>query len=237
MPPRRLRSAQEPQWGDEPLRIIPEPPRTELRGVVDRPMPPDVVDDDMPEAFVPAPEFWEWIRDTFVLGSGPLQNPEHEHLIDASVGVLWTNAINISKQRTIYATAEIPQIQAGGWKRARFECQLRQWFPEPIDFLLTFSASECMRLDDRSFCALVEHELYHCAPQLDQYGNPKFNDKTGRPMYAIRGHDVEEFTGVVRRYGATSWEVRALVNAANQPPLIDGASIDIACGTCAVKAA
>lgn len=200
-------------------------------------MPPDTVDHDAPEVFVPAPAFAEWIKETFIGGSGPLANADHAHLLEARIGVLWTNAINIAKQRTILATAEIPQIQAGGWKRARFEWQLRQWFPEPIDFLLTFSGPECAVLDDRSFCALVEHELYHCAQAEDQFGSPKFRRDSGEPMFALRGHDVEEFTGVIRRYGATSADVRALVQAANARPLIDGASIDIACGVCAAIAA
>jgi hypothetical protein len=65
------------------------------------------------------------------------------------------------------------------WKRGRAEQQLRDWFEADIDFLLTFYAPECARLDDRSFCALVEHELYHCAQERDQYGAPKFDRESG----------------------------------------------------------
>nr|WP_234857392.1 putative metallopeptidase [Sinorhizobium meliloti] len=36
----------------------------------------------------------------------------------------------------------------------------------------------------------------------------------------IRGHDVEELLGVVCRYGADAADVRAIVDAANQPPVI-----------------
>lgn len=218
-------------WLHEPLRTAPVT-TIERRGEVARPYPPAGCGDDEPETFVPAPQFAEWIRDTFLNGSGPLQNEDHAHLLDASLGVLWTNAVNRRQMRDILATAEIPTIQAGGWKRARHEHQLREWFGAVPDFLLTFYAPVCTVLDDRAFCALVEHELYHCAQQVDGYGSPMFSRDTGLPLFAMRGHDVEEFTGVVRRYGVTSGDVRELVAAANQAPLLPGEPIARACGAC-----
>lgn len=206
----------------------------ERRGVVARPYPPTECGEDWPVTFLPAPELTEWIRDTFILGSGPLANEEHEHLADARIGVLWTNAINKTKMRIVLATAEIPSIQAGGWRRARHEHQLRQWFDVEPDFLLTFSAPDCARLDDRAFCALVDHELRHCAQAEDAYGSPKFSQHTGAPIYAIRGHDSEEFIGTARLFGrvALSKGTRDLIDAANAEPLFPGSAIDIACGTC-----
>jgi hypothetical protein len=158
-------------------------------------------------------------------------NEEHAHLLDARIGVLWTNAINIRQQRAVMATAEILQTMGGAWKRARAEQQLRDWFAMAPDFILTFYAPDVARLDDRSFCALIEHELYHCAQHEGENG-PAFDRQSGRPIYAIRGHDVEEFTPVVRRYGPTSADVQAMVDAANVAPLLGDGPIDIACGTC-----
>lgn len=224
-----------PEWGALQLRTTPTA-HLERRGVTARPFPPEVCDDDRPETFVTDDAFAEWLRETFVAASGPLENEDHAHLLDAHIGVLWTNAINVTKGRHVLATAEIPSIQAGGWRRARFEYQLREWFGAEPDFVLTFSAVDCALLDDRAFCALVEHELYHCAQRLKD-GMPQWSKKTGKPIYTIRGHDVEEFVGVVRRYGVTSSDVRHLVDAANQRPLIDGQPIAIACGTCMARAA
>lgn len=224
-------------WGDEPLRIDPARIALERRISASRPHPPDEVGDDAPERFVPDANFADWIRGTFIDATGPLANDAHEHLSDARIGVLWTNAINSTKMRRVMATAEIPQTMGGAWKRGRAEQQIRDWFDSDVDFLLTFYAPECSVLDDRSFCALVEHELYHCAQAVDQYGEPKFDRMTGAPLYAIKGHDVEEFTGVVRRYGATSNDVRELVAAANTRPLIGSDPIALACGTCARAAA
>src|SRR5205807_2693567 len=74
--PRTRRAPTDPPsdaWGAEALRVPPEG-RTHLerRGIVARPMPPESCDDERPETFVPAPEFEEWIRGTFIDASGPL---------------------------------------------------------------------------------------------------------------------------------------------------------------------
>ena len=52
----------------------------------------------------------------------------------------------------------------------------------------------------------------------------------------MRGHDVEEFVGVVRRYGASP-DVQALVDAANKPAEVGKLNISRACGTCLLKLA
>lgn len=63
-----------------------------------------------------------------------------------------------------------------------------------------------------SWC-VVEHELYHAAQETDAFGAPKFNRSTGRRVFTIRGHELEEFVGVVRRYGADAAGVRGIVDA------------------------
>ena len=65
---------------------------------------------------------------------------------------------------------------------------------------------------------------------------PKFT-QDGRPSFAIRGHDVEEFVGVVARYGATAAGVSEMVEAASRGPTIALADIAGVCGTCSLKVA
>ena len=84
--------------------------------------------------------------------------------------------------------------------------------------------------------ALAEHEMYHCGQERDEFGAPKFR-KSGLPAFAMRGHDVEQFVGVVRRYGAGAAGVMAMVDAANRPPEIADIRIAQACGTCRLRAA
>lgn len=85
--------------------------------------------------------------------------------------------------------------------------------------------------------ALVEHELYHAARHVDAFGAPKFSRSIGRPMFFVCGHDVDEFVGFVRRYGADAAGVRAMVDAANQKPEIARVQIAHACGRCRLKVA
>lgn len=206
-----------------------------------RPFPPlelvEIASMDALDRFEPAHNLRDWIMETFIDGDGPLVNEEHAHLTDASLGVLWTNAENTRNMRMVLGQTELmPPMSMGKWQRARAIQQIEDWFDGMPDFLLTFNAPACAAMNDASFCALIEHELYHCAQKLDQYGMPKFGDD-GRPSFCIRGHDVEEFVGVVRRYGADAAGVRPMIDAANSRPLVDGADIDGICGTCALKVA
>jgi hypothetical protein len=105
------------------------------------------------------------------------------------------------------------------------------------DFLITLDAVICADLDDATWCALLDHELYHCGHARTIYDTPKY-DRRGRPVYAMLGHDVEAFIGVTRRWGVGAAEngVAGLVDAAQRRPLIAQAQIDIACGNCLRRA-
>jgi hypothetical protein len=201
-----------------------------------RPHPPPNVDEVARDAFVPAPEVESWIRTAFLDPSGPLHNPDHQHLEFAKLGVLWTNKTYRKQQRWILGQAEDPKGNTGGaWKKGQREQQLEQWFHVVPDFVITLYAPRLKAFDDRSFCAIVEHELYHCAQDTNEFGAPRFH-KDGSPMFAIRGHDVEEFFGVAARYGLPK-DLRALVELANQQPQLPDAIIEGACGTCLARAA
>ncbi|YCI04588.1 hypothetical protein M1D34_22350 [Ensifer sp. D2-11] len=100
------------------------------------------------------------------------------------------------------------------------------------DFIITLDADYCRRCGAAEFMALVEHELYHAAQETRP---AKFSRSTGRRIFTIRGHDVDEFVGVVRRYGADAAGMRAIVDAANRRPEIARAQIAHACGTCQLR--
>lgn len=207
-----------------------------------RPYPPEELatlsEVEMMDRFVPSPELAEWITETFLDEESDMFNADHAHLRDAAIGVLWTNCDNNRNMRSIIGQAELmPPMAMGKWQRARAIQQVEEWFGSMPDFLLTFSAPAAHGMDDASFCALVEHELYHCAQKLGRYGMPAFNKETGAPIFVMRGHDVEEFVGVVARYGADASGVTAMVNAAKAGPAIGRATIAGACGTCSLKVA
>jgi putative metallopeptidase len=215
----------------EVIRLFPEPSRLK------RPAPPAAMLDAQNfegPTFVPAPELESWLRSTFIDEGAPLQNEDHFHLRYAQIGVLWTSIENSRHGRRVVGQAERGDPTAmGRWAKARAELQVIGWFGDIPDFILTFDARYAALCSDAQWCALVEHELSHCGVERDQFGAPKFRKSTGLPVYTLRGHDVEEFVGVVRRYGAAAAGVQAMIDAAALGPTIAAADIDFACGNCA----
>lgn len=205
-----------------------------------RPYPPEQLLD--PELFhglyLPAPDVVEWIEKTFLDDESPLFNEEHIHLKEASIGVLWTNDANAKLGRAVVGQAEMPLFRCGRWQKGRQEQQMREWFGSTPEFLITIDARYAAQASDAEFCALVEHELYHCGQERDEYGVPKFT-KDGFPKFTMRGHDVEEFVGIVRRYGAgnAAGDTAKMIEAAKKPAEIAQADIAHMCGTCMLKAA
>lgn len=209
-----------------------------VRKAARRPLPPAGFLELREAAFIPAREVLEWLHVNILDESGAIHNPEHSHLKDADLCVLWANGGFNSKGRTVIGTAEQVAFRCNAWQRGRQEQQMCEWFGRVPEYLITLDAQYAAHCDDASFCALVEHELYHIAHKLDQYGAPSFT-KDGLPKLGIRGHDVEEFVGVVRRYGVgdPGGALAKLAAAARGPAQVSSAAISGACGTCLSKAA
>lgn len=193
---------------------------------MDRPQPPT---EHWPE-IVPAPELRDWAMDTFVREGGRLRNEDHIHLLDADIGFLWARTGFIKASRLVLGQAEQVAFRAGGWQKARAEQQMVEWFGGIPDFLITLAADYCAECSDAEFCALVEHELLHIGQELDEFGSPKFT-RDGLPKLRLKGHDVEEFVSVVRRYGPSA-EVQRIIDAAKNVPEVSRVDVARACGTC-----
>ena len=199
-----------------------------------RPLPPE----EMPASFLPAPEVQAWIRAQIFAEDGALHNPDHKHLLDADLAVLWAHEGFESKGRTVIGQAEELMFRCNRWQRGRQEQQMAQWFGRVPEYLLTFDASYSAKCSDIEWCALVEHELYHVAQKRDDFGAPAFT-KDGRPKLGIVAHDVEEFVGVVRRYGPGSagGNLARLIEAGKSAPEVGRVAIAGACGTCLLRVA
>ncbi|WKW34843.1 hypothetical protein KIH13_12480 [Pseudomonas viridiflava] len=184
---------------------------------------------------IPAKDVWRWIQAEILADTGSIHNEDHAHLIDADICMMWASSAFTKQGRTVLGQAEQVAFRAGGWQKARMEQQMRDWFGHVPAYIITLAADYCSQCSDADFCALVEHELYHIAQATDQYGAPKFT-QDGLPKLEMRSHDVEEFVGVVRRYGASP-DVQLLVDAANKPAEVGKFNISRACGTCLLKLA
>lgn len=185
---------------------------------------------------IPADGVHEWLHSQIISEEGMLHNPDHFHLLEADIVFMWASNAFTKKGRTVLGQCEEVMIRAGGWQKARMEQQMYEWFGRIPDFIITLAADYCAQCSDLEFCALVEHELYHIAQETDEFGAPKFYRDSGLPKLKLRGHDVEEFVGVVRRYGA-SHDVQQLVDVANRPAEVAQLDIARACGTCMLKLA
>lgn len=199
------------------------------------PKPPKRIIQSPHPLFEPADALEEWLRRTFLKQESAFYNPEHDHLNSADIGALWTNVTNVRQMRRIAAEARMAKPQAKGpWAKAREEMQMRQWFGlRQLDFLITVDAVLWTEFLSEQCLALSDHELYHCAQAVDRYLIPKFHRDSGLPVFALRGHDVEEFVGVVRRWGVVDNEVEALVAAGNAKPLFGARDISRFCGVAA----
>ena len=205
-----------------------------------RPYPPnDFITPHIPHPYtrlIPADEIYDWVDKQIIMESGNLYNPDHFHLHTADIAFMWASSAFEKKGRTVLGQCEEVMMRAGGWQKARMEQQMHEWFGRIPTFIITLAADYCAQCSDLDFCALVEHELYHICHATDEFGAPKFKRDTGLPVLKMRGHDVEEFVGVVRRYGA-SRDVQEMVDAANNRPEVAHVDVARACGTCMLRLA
>jgi hypothetical protein len=191
-----------------------------------------------PGSITPAPRLRDWTREVFIQEGGALQNSDQEHLQHARIGMCWTTVEWHRKDKRIAGEAQLARPQgSNAWSKARERRQLRRMFDEfeaLPDFLITVNADWVTgRLDEGTpyaVCALIEHELYHCAQGTDADGFPAFDSQTGRPKWTIDPHDVEEFVGVAERYGAATDDLQRMQGALRRGPTVEEATVEATCG-------
>lgn len=209
-----------------------------------RPYPPPDLglasrdDGTWPASFADAPEVHAWIVAEVLDPEGRLHNPDHRHIDAGDFAVMWAGRRAESKGMRIAGTMEKLQLQEKTWSGQRAADVIHGIYPLTPDHLMTLDAEICRTCGDAEFCALVEHELYHLGQVRDAMGAPQF-DREGRPKLCIRGHDVEEFIGVVARYGTghADSNLSRMIAAARAGPTVQQARISAACGVCALKLA
>lgn len=203
---------------------------------MERPLPPrEMFRFDGP-AFLPAAGMDTFVRATFFDPESPLFIEEHAILEQATFGYLWAAPEAQDRNRSIIGTAQLVRPPQKKWSTLRSWHQVFAWFG-PIDYLITLSAPYCIdsTASDAEVLALIDHELCHCC-QAEKDGVPLFNRETGVPIWGMRGHDVEQFVGVVDRWGAGPSGVVELVEAATRAPRfgeVDIRAVLGGCGTCA----
>lgn len=81
------------------------------------------------------------------------------------------------------------------------------------DFLVLIDAHIWAGLSPEHKLALMHHELMHAWVETEDDGETPKLTKDGRFRWAIRGHDVEDFTATVERFGLWNEDLVAMARA------------------------
>jgi Putative phage metallopeptidase len=113
--------------------------------------------------------------------------------------------------RSILGAVHLPRVQ--GMLKGIFAWMLERSFGAVPDFLVILDADYWAQCSPLQREILIYHETQHMAIRRDTDGDFVIDDDTGRAKFTTAGHDVEEFTSVVRRYGAYDDTLRAFISA------------------------
>lgn len=151
-----------------------------------------------------------------IIAERVLDLPEHAHLREGEAHIEWLfrAAPQIKAGRQILGTCHLPTVQ--GSLRDFFVWLCAKMFGALPDFLIILDKGYWDEASPREREILVYHELCHAVHAVDKYGELRFDRETGEPVWGLRGHDVEEFTQVVQRYGQWNDDIRRFVAAANE---------------------
>lgn len=164
-----------------------------------------------------------YVRTEFTARGGLFWDPEHAHLQTATIGVVWSNARHVVRKSEKAGAMELlpdPESEPKTWAEARRRDYLADVYGGDWPrWEMTLSGVWAWRYDDRQFFGLIDHELCHAGVAKDDFGAPRFSNKTGEPVWALRPHDVETFVGTTARWGAHAAGAAELVAAALREPL------------------
>lgn len=148
-----------------------------------------------------------------IIAERVMRTPEHRHLVDNEIEIDWLmrTGEKIKGGRQVLGSVHEPTCQ--GEFRDLFQWMLESLLGRLPRFLVILDEAYWLQASPRAREILVFHELAHIQHKLDRYGAPRF-DKDGLPVYGLNGHDVEEFTSVVARYGAHNNELATFIDAA-----------------------
>jgi hypothetical protein len=127
----------------------------------------------------------------------------HAHLREATIGYIFHDEEITTGGKVEWASAGLPKLNGPAAKRwGRFvEWNIVRMIGYQPDFIILIDRNIWAGLDMQQRVALIDHELSHCQQATDEFGGPKFNQITGRPIWRIAAHDIEEFNGVIERNG------------------------------------
>lgn len=119
----------------------------------------------------------------------------HEDLQEARIGLLFRETASVSNGAMVVGKASKTTAQT----RALLEAQGE----EAPQFVIWLAYDYWMSFSPQKKLAVLDHELEHC-----------YLDKDKEPR--LRGHDIEEFSAIVRRHGLWRDELRTFADAVDK---------------------
>lgn len=81
------------------------------------------------------------------------------------------------------------------------------------DFIIVLNRESWEMFSEAQRLALVDHELSHAAPVIDEKTGEPVYDERERKCWRNRRHDIEEFTGIVARHGLYKLDLERFYDA------------------------
>lgn len=180
----------------------------------------------------------QFISRQFTDRDGVFFDVDHGHLSSVHIGWLWAASRHVDRGSEKAATVTLTKDgEPSKWSDAIRLTFLHGHFGEDLPpVYITCSAPATAHYDDRQFFALIDHELEHVKPALDQYGAPRFS-ALGKLLLRKVPHEFEGFSGTVARWGAPASGAASVVRAALTPPRfawVQGTDLDCA-AVCGVR--
>lgn len=149
----------------------------------------------------------------YVIAGPILEMDEHRDIAAGGAVIDWLFRAEVKKKqgRFILGTCYMPRVT--GDLSDLFDHLLERMLGRRPDFLIVLSWDYWRDASPREREILCFHELKHASQAKDMFGSPRFNRETGAPIWAILGHDIEEFDDVVRRYGVHSADLERFLHA------------------------
>ena len=117
----------------------------------------------------------------------------HRDIAEANIALAWRENLEADKDGHIVLGK---CVKASDLQRELVE----------YDYVILLNYDAWGEFSDAQRRALMDHELAHAAPSMDE-DNVIKRDERGRPVWRTRAHDIEEFQSVVEHHGCYKHDI------------------------------
>jgi hypothetical protein len=140
-------------------------------------------------------------------------DPDHAHLRIGEVNILFLFRRNpkFTLDKMELGSLSLPSFGGKAGPIARW--LMMRVFGSLPDFVMILDHGFWVQAPQEQRIALVDHELTHAIIARNKAGEERFGDD-GRPVFALRPHDIEEFNRIVQKHGAWKQDIAQFLAAA-----------------------